>query len=282
MRLATTGAQARDEAGPGRPRAAVLTMGALHEGHASLMAHARRLVGAEGSVVVTVFVNPTQFAAGEDFSRYPRTLEADLAVCEAAGVDVVLAPDVVEVYGNPDGFRPDSVTVDPGPLGGILEGAARPGHFRGALTVVHKLLGLTGADVTVFGEKDYQQLVLVRRMCRDLSTGVTVVGSTTQREPDGLALSSRNRYLDAEERRAAGVIPRALEVVAAALPQGTDAALDAGRALLATEPLVDLDYLVVTDPELGPAPEHGPARILLAARVGSTRLIDNAPAVIGA
>ena len=261
-------------------RAVVMTMGALHDGHAELVRAARQRVGADGSVTVTVFVNPTQFGAGEDFARYPRTLAEDVALAESAGADVVFAPDAVEVYGPEQGFRDDSVTVDPGPLGGILEGASRPGHFRGVLTVVAKLMAMTRPDAAFFGEKDYQQLVLIRRMAADLSMPVEVVGVPTVRESDGLARSSRNRYLSTVDRERAAVIPQALAAAAAAASAGAEAALTAGRALLA-DPSIDVDYLVVTDPELGPPPASGPGRLLIAARVGTTRLIDNLPVTLG-
>ncbi len=257
-----------------------MTMGALHDGHAELVRAARRAVGPAGTVIVTVFVNPTQFAAGEDFSRYPRSLDADVAMSEASGADTVFAPSTADIYGTHEGFRPDSVTIDPGPLGDILEGASRAGHFRGTLTVVAKLLGITRPDLALFGEKDYQQLVLIRHMVDDLDLPVEVVAVPTAREDDGLARSSRNRYLSAEERRAAGVIPRALDAAVEAAAKGSDAALDAGRAVLAQEPGVEVDYLVVSDPDLGPAPEQGVARVLIAAVVGSTRLIDNRSAMV--
>jgi pantoate--beta-alanine ligase len=257
--------------------AAVLTMGALHSGHLSLVEEARRRVGPAGLVVLTVFVNPLQFGAGEDLSRYPRTLDADVALAQAAGVDLVWAPATDEVY--PDG--PATVTVDPGELGTVLEGGARPAHFRGVLTVVAKLLNLVGPTVTVFGEKDYQQLVLVRRMCRELELGVQVVGAPTAREPDGLALSSRNVYLSAEQREQALVLSRALAAGQQQAPAGARAALDSAWAVLATEPDVAVDYLVLTDPDLGPAPVRGAGRLLVAARLGSTRLLDNASVTLG-
>jgi pantoate--beta-alanine ligase len=258
--------------------AAVLTMGALHEGHLALAREARRIVGQHGAVLLTVFVNPLQFGPAEDLARYPRTLDADVAAAEQAGVDVVFAPDVDEVY--PDG--PATVTVDPGRLGTVLEGAARPSHFVGVLTVVAKLLNLVVPSVTVFGEKDYQQLVLVRRMCRELEMGVEVVGVPTVREPDGLARSSRNAYLTPRQRREALVLFRALAAGQKAAAQGGGAALSAARAVLDEQPEVDVDYLVLTDPELGAAPDRGPARLLVAARVGSTRLLDNLPVTVGA
>lgn len=261
--------------------ALVPTMGALHDGHASLMARARAEVGPEGRVVASVFVNPMQFAPGEDLDRYPRTFDADLAVCAREGVDVVFAPAVDELYPGGDPV----VTVSPGPLGDELEGAVRPGHFRGVLTVVAKLLGLVRPDVAVFGEKDYQQLVLVRRMVADLCLPVHVVGAETRREHDGLALSSRNRFLEPEQRRRAAALSRTLHAAQAAAPEGLDVALEAARAELRAAHGVDLDYLVVTDPDLaelpGVVPPGTPARILVAARVGSTRLIDNLALTLG-
>ena len=194
-----------------RPVGFVPTMGALHEGHASLMRTARREVGPEAPVVVSIFVNPLQFAAGEDLDRYPRTLNADLEQCAAEGVDIVFAPSVQEVYpGSAEGMVEPQVTVEPGPLATILEGRTRPGHFRGVLTVVAKLFGLVQPDVAVFGEKDYQQLVLIRQMVADLCMRVRIVGAETVREPDGLALSSRNRYLHAEQREQATALSRTL------------------------------------------------------------------------
>ncbi len=181
-------------------------MGALHAGHAGLMARARQEVGADAPVVASIFVNPLQFAPGEDLDRYPRTFDADLKVCEQEGVDIVFAPSVEEVYPGGD----PQVTVDPGPLATVLEGKSRPGHFHGVLTVVAKLFGLVRPDVAVFGEKDYQQLALIRRMVYDLCMDIEVVGAETVREPDGLALSSRNRYLDADQRWRAAALARTL------------------------------------------------------------------------
>ena len=287
--LAPTRAELADLLAParreGRTVALVPTMGALHEGHASLVRDARERAG-DGPVVVSVFVNPLQFGAGEDLDRYPRTLETDLETCARAGADLVFAPSVEEVYPGGD----PQVTVEPGPLATRLEGATRPGHFRGVLTVVAKLLGLVRPDVAVFGEKDYQQLVLVRRMVADLCLGVDVVGSPTVREPDGLALSSRNRFLGPEERLEAVALHHTLSALRDAAPQGLDAALAAARAELRAADGVDLDYLEITDPDLGPlsdtcgggppGPDGAvgavvPARALIAARLGSTRLIDN-------
>lgn len=187
-------------------RAVVMTMGALHDGHAELIRTARSIAGADGEVVTTVFVNPLQFGAGEDLDRYPRTLDSDVKIAEQAGADVVFAPSADEVY---PGGEPQ-VRVAAGPMGERLEGASRPGHFDGMLTVVAKLLHLTAADIALFGQKDAQQLALVRRMVRDLNFPVEIVGVPTVREDDGLALSSRNRYLSAEERRTALALSQAL------------------------------------------------------------------------
>jgi pantoate--beta-alanine ligase len=252
-------------------------MGALHDGHASLLRRARHLAGEAGAVVASVFVNPMQFGPGEDLERYPRTLEADLELCRGEGVDVVFAPGVEEVY---PGGEPE-VTVDPGPLGSVFEGWVRPTHFRGVLTVVAKLFGLVAPDVAVFGQKDYQQLVLVRRMVADLCMPVEIVGAETCREPDGLALSSRNRYLDERGRAVAAVLSRALRTGRSAADSGAAAALLAAQGVLDDEPDLDVDYLVLTDPDLGVAPEQGPARLLVAGRVGATRLIDNVELMLG-
>jgi pantoate--beta-alanine ligase len=250
------------------PVALVPTMGALHEGHRTLVRAAKEKAA---TVVVSVFVNPTQFGPNEDFDRYPRTWDADLAALAEEGADLVFHPDVDEVY--PPGAL--GVTVHPGPLGEVIEGAVRPGHFAGVLTVVAKLFGLVRPDVALFGEKDYQQLTLIRAMARELALGVEVVGVPTVREEDGLALSSRNRYLEPAERAAALAISAALRAGAAAGPEGADAVLSAARAVLAAERALVPDYLELTDPDLGPAPAAGPARLLTAVRAGSTRLLDN-------
>jgi pantoate--beta-alanine ligase len=249
--------------------AVVMTMGALHDGHRRLMRAARER---SAFVVVTIFVNPLQFGPSEDFEKYPRTLDADVEACRAEGVRVVFAPSRDEIY---PGGAPQ-ITMTAGPLGEILEGASRPGHFGGMLTVVEKLLLLTRADVAYFGEKDFQQLALVRRMVVDLELGVEIVGVPTVREPDGLALSSRNRYLDADQRRAALALSRALREGAA--HTDADSALAAAAKILDDEPGIRVDYLALTGADLGPPPAAGgPARLLVAARVGATRLIDNVP-----
>lgn len=266
----------------------VPTMGALHDGHASLIREARRQVGPAGAVVVSIFVNPLQFAPGEDLERYPRTLEDDLALCAAQGADVVFAPSAAEVYpgGVRAGATDERTTIDPGPLAGQLEGVVRPTHFRGVLTVVAKLFGLVRPDVAVFGQKDYQQLVLIRQMATDLCLGIEVVGAETVREPDGLAMSSRNRYLDVEQRVQARALNQALHAAQEAACWGPDVAMEAARAELRQAHGVDLDYLELRAADLTPLPdpvvEGTPARILIAARVGSTRLIDNLPVVLGA
>jgi pantoate--beta-alanine ligase len=259
---------AEDTAAANGEIAVVMTMGALHDGHRELMRVARQR---SAFVVVTIFVNPLQFGPNEDFEKYPRTLEADVEACRAEGVDVVFAPSRDEVY---PGGAP-SITMNAGPLGELLEGASRPGHFAGMLTVVEKLLMLTRADVAYFGEKDFQQLALIRRMASDLELGVEIVGVPTVREPDGLAMSSRNRYLSPDERRSALALSQALREGAA--HTDADTVLSSARKILADEPGVRVDYLALTGPDLGAPPESGSARLLVAARVGTTRLIDNVP-----
>ena len=254
--------------------ALVPTMGALHDGHVQLMKHARPLAQ---TLVVSIFVNPTQFAPGEDLDAYPRTLEADLERCDEAGVDVVLVPDVATMY--PDGTD-SGLVVEPGPLGRVLEGEQRPTHFRGVLTVVAKLFGIVRPEVAVFGEKDYQQLVLIRRMVRELSMGVDVVGCPVVREADGLAMSSRNVYLGADDRARAGVLHRALAAGVDAARSGADAVLAAARAVLDAEG-VDPDYLALTGSDLRAPVEGQEARLLVAARIGTPRLLDNTGLVLG-
>ncbi|MCU1656042.1 MAG: pantoate/beta-alanine ligase [Pseudonocardiales bacterium] len=250
------------------PVGLVPTMGALHAGHEALLAAARADCT---SVVATVFVNPLQFGPSEDLARYPRTLDADLAMCERAGVDLVWAPGVEDVYPLGDPL----VTISPGSLGSVLEGAVRPTHFAGVLTVVAKLIGLVRPDRAYFGQKDYQQLALIRRMAQDLELGAGIVGVPTVREPDGLALSSRNVYLSPDDRREALAISSALSAGRDAARGGASAVLAVASAVLADAPGVKVDYLELRGPDLGPPPGHGPARLLVAARVGTTRLIDN-------
>jgi len=278
--LAETLAPARAE---GRRVVLVPTMGALHGGHRALLRQARARAGEDGIVVTSVFVNPLQFGPTEDLARYPRTFDADLKLCSAEGVELVFAPAVDEMYPlDPvQGTHEPEVTLDPGVIGEVLEGASRPTHFRGVLAVVAKLFGLVRPDVAVFGEKDYQQLVLVGAMARDLCLGVEVVGAPTVRDDDGLALSSRNRYLDEVQRRTALGLSRALRAGAETAGDGAEAALAAARGVLADDPALELDYLAVTSPGLGDPPESGEARMLVAARVGRTRLIDNTALFLG-
>ncbi len=267
--LADIHAVTRTLRGAGRRIVLVPTMGALHEGHRELIRHARLAKGS-ALTVVSIFVNPLQFGAGEDLERYPRPLEADLDICRAEGVELVLNPGVEDMY--PVGA---DTTVSPGPLGTELEGAVRPGHFTGVLTVVATLFHAVAPDVAYFGEKDYQQLVLIKKMARDLDFPLDVVGVPTVREPDGLALSSRNAYLSADDRPRAAVLRRALQAGSSVSAHGPDAVLEAARAVLALEPALVVDYLELRDPDLRPDPHEGPARLLVAARLGRTRLIDN-------
>ncbi|MGW0855381.1 pantoate--beta-alanine ligase [Streptomyces sp. NPDC002690] len=325
----------------GARRVVVMTMGALHDGHGTLVRAAREAAGPDGQVVVTVFVNPLQFGEAADLDRYPRTLEADLAVASAAGADVVFAPSAEEVYPGGD----PQVRITAGPMGERLEGASRPGHFDGMLTVVAKLLHLTRPDEALFGQKDAQQLALVRRMVRDLNFGITITAVPTVRDADGLALSSRNRFLSPVQRHTALALSAALfaardrlaaqhalreralatgglvrdgrdgpahtgtdrvaglnalgesrlaaDAQAVALaPHGStaEAVRAAARTVLedaahAAEPLV-LDYLALVDPadftEVPDDRDGGQAVLLVAARVGDTRLIDNIPLDLGA
>ncbi|CNE01488.1 pantoate--beta-alanine ligase [Mycobacterium tuberculosis] len=275
-------ARTREELAAARARiegtlAFVPTMGALHEGHLSLMRQAR---GSADAVAVSIFVNPLQFGPGEDFDRYPRTFDADVEACAGEGVDLIFAPTREVMY--PD---EPQVTVKSGPMGEVVEGAARPGHFDGMLTVVLKLLNLVRPDVAIFGEKDAQQLAMIRRMVADLNVPVRIMGGRTVREPDGLALSSRNRYLSAAERGTALALSRALRAGADAAAEGPDAVLDAARAVLdkaaAADPPLALDYLVLVDAATFAPAVAGPAVLAVAGRVGATHLIDNVHLQLG-
>ena len=250
------------------PLGLVPTMGALHGGHAALIRAARDVCSA---VLVSIFANPMQFGPHEDLSSYPRPLDADLRMCAELGVEAVWTPRHADVYPG----RQPLVTIDPGPLGAQLEGLVRPAHFAGVLTVVAKYFTLIKPAVGFFGEKDYQQLVLIRRMAADLDLGVAVVGVPTVREPDGLALSSRNAYLSPAERQKALALSRALFAGRNAAAGGAHGVITAATDVLAAAPGVTVAYLELRNPELGEAPDHGPARLLAAARVGRTRLIDN-------
>ena len=266
---------------PGGQLLLVPTMGALHDGHRALLRRARELAGPGGAVAVSIFVNPLQFGPNEDLDSYPRTLDTDLTACQAEGADLVFAPSVREMYPQEQLIR-----VDPGPTGQILEGEFRPGFFYGVLTVVLKLFSLVRPDIAVFGQKDAQQLVLVRRMCADFGLGIAIEAVPTVRAADGLALSSRNNYLSPAERAVAPVLYQALSAGAAAARSGPAAVVAAAQAVLdgparfaSTSPRVD--YLALVDARsyapvrLDDLEFHGSAVLAIAARVGTTRLIDN-------
>lgn len=256
--------------------AVVMTMGALHEGHASLIRLARSRCA---TVIVTIFVNPLQFSPDEDLDRYPRTFTDDLALCAREGAALVFAPDRDQLYPYGDPV----VRISAGALGDVLEGAHRQGHFDGVLTVVNKLLNLTQPMVAVFGEKDAQQLAVIRQMVRDLDMGLDVVTGPLVRDPDGLAMSSRNRYLSDSDRQSALTLSRALEKGAAMALDGPAAVLAVAAAELAAEPALDVDYLALVDDNTWtPATDDTVAgRLLVAARIGATRLIDNVPVDLG-
>jgi pantoate--beta-alanine ligase len=265
------------------PVVLVPTMGALHDGHRALLRAARQISGQNGSLVVSVFVNPLQFGVGEDLDRYPRTLTDDLAACAEEGVDVVFAPAHDQMYP-----AEQMITVHPGPMGEVLEGTFRPGFFEGVLTVVLKLFNLVKPDVAVFGEKDAQQLALVRRMVTDLNLPVAIESVGTVRDPDGLAISSRNRHLSVAERGTALALSAALRAGAAAAEGGSEAVLIAAEAMLSAagkaDPPLATDYLALADPATFthvPAGFNGRALLLVAATVGKTRLIDNTAVHIG-
>ena len=283
-------ARTRAELGAARARlrapvVLVPTLGALHEGHVSLLRAGRRFAGPGGSVLVSIFVNPLQFGPAEDFDQYPRPLERDLEICGQEGASAVFVPGDREMYP-----APPQVTVDPGPVGRILEGEFRPGFFTGVLTVVLKLLQRTRPQVAGFGEKDAQQLLLIRQMVTDLNLDVRIEPVPTHRDRDGLATSSRNRYLSAAERATALALPRALSAATADAADGPKAALAAATARLdeaaAADPPLRPDYLALADPATfapidAGSGHRGPALLLVAARVGGTRLIDNTSLTFG-
>jgi pantoate--beta-alanine ligase len=268
-------------AGLSGPVVLVPTMGALHAGHEQLLRAARALAGPRGSVVVSIFVNPLQFGPSEDLDRYPRTLDEDLAQCARAGAQLVFAPSAAEMY---PGGKPE-VTVDPGPMGQVFEGHFRPGFFGGVLTVVLKLFHLTRPATAVFGQKDAQQLALVRRMVTDTNTDIAIESVPIVRDADGLATSSRNRYLSAADRAVALTLPGALRAGQARAAEGAVAVLAAAQEVLAAEPALAVDYAAVVDPDtfgpVGPG-QAGPALLVAAAGAGGTRLIDNVPVVLAA
>jgi len=274
-KVVTTIAEVREivaaERAAGRRVSLTPTLGALHDGH---LAHLTRASELAETRFVSIFVNPLQFGPNEDLAKYPRTLDDDLDRLGTLGVPYVFAPTAHEMY--PDG-EPE-VRVSAGKIGTLYDGRSRPGHFDGVLTVVAKLLLIVTPDVVTFGQKDAQQLYLVKRMVHDLNIPVRVEAIEIVREDDGLALSSRNRYLDTKERRAARVLSGALDAAASSADRGIDAVVAAAQSTLMGEPLVDLDYLKIVNPETFlPVDDdyRGPALVLVAARVGTTRLIDN-------
>ncbi|MFC7579820.1 pantoate--beta-alanine ligase [Schaalia naturae] len=258
-------------------RALVMTMGALHEGHLSLVRRARELAD---HVVVSIFVNPAQFAPGEDYDAYPRTLDADLAALRTVGAEVVFAPQPGEVYPVPASF-----TLDPGPIARVLEGATRPTHLAGVALIVTKVINLVRPDVALFGQKDAQQLAMVRLLVRDLDLPVRIEGVPIARDTDGVARSSRNQYLSADERVRARALSRALREGTRVADEGGAASAVAAtaRRVLAAEPDVGVDYVALADADTFEVRGEGddaaaagrPAYLLVAARVGATRLIDN-------
>lgn len=259
--------------------AVVMSLGALHAGHISLIETAKKHAD---HVIVTIFVNPLQFGEGEDFTKYPRTLDADKKLLAEAGIDLLFAPTGAEMY--PDG--PTGVTVTPGPLANLWEGATRPGHFAGVLTVVAKLLHLTTPDVAIFGQKDAQQVAVISRMVADLNWPVELIIGPTLREADGLAMSSRNRYLNPQERQDALALSQALTAATRAAEHGETAheVKQAAVDVMASYSRVEVDYVALMHPlDLSDvsADYKGPATLAIAASVGTTRLIDNAPLTIG-
>jgi pantoate--beta-alanine ligase len=259
----------------GKSRVLVPTMGALHRGHGELIRIARDAAGREGEVAVSIFVNPLQFAPGGDYERYPRPETDDEEFCRSAGVDLIFRPSAEEMYASDF-----SVSVEENSLSRTLCGKSRPGHFRGVCTVVAKLFHILAPDAAVFGEKDFQQLAIIRRMVRDLNFPIEIIGAPTVREADGLACSSRNQYLNAEERQQGPVLQRALQEarrLSARRERSTTAILDAARKVIATAPLARIDYLEIVNAEtLQPAGKAGPdSLIAVAAFFGQTRLIDN-------
>jgi pantoate--beta-alanine ligase len=276
-RLVTTRAQLAVARGAMSGRVAVvMTLGALHAGHTALMDAAKE---AADVVIATIFVNPLQFGAGEDFARYPRTLDADVAVCADHGVDVIFAPGVEDMYPPAEKVE----TMAAGELGQRFEGAMRPTHFDGMLTVVAKLLRLTRPDLAVFGEKDAQQLVLIRRMVAEQAIPVEIRGVDIVREFDGLALSSRNRYLDPTQRQEALALSRALRAGADRAADGVEAVRADVTDVLGAAAGVVVDYVAVVDEQTWQDADDTTraARILVAGRLGSTRLIDNISVVLG-
>jgi pantoate--beta-alanine ligase len=253
-------------------RVLVPTMGALHKAHGELIRLAREHAGRDGEVVVSIFVNPLQFEAGSDYERYPRPENRDEEFCRNAGVDFLFRPSVAEMYSDDR-----SVFIDESSLSKALEGRSRPGHFRGVCTVVAKLFNILSPDAAVFGEKDFQQLAIVRRMVRDLNFKIEIVAVPTVREEDGLACSSRNQYLDGEERTEAVVLYKALLAAARSGEKSAEALVDLVRKTIGQAPLARIDYVGLVDAEsFVPIEIVRPNSLLaLAVFIGKTRLIDN-------
>jgi pantoate--beta-alanine ligase len=271
MKILTAIAEVRAEARR-KPRVLVPTMGALHKAHGELIRVAREAAGKNGEVAVSIFVNPLQFEPGSDYERYPRPEEADEEFCRSAGVDLLFRPSAEEVYANDR-----STFVEEISLSSTLEGKSRPGHFRGVCTVVAKLFNILAPDAAVFGEKDFQQLAIVRRMVRDLNSQVDIIAMPTLREEDGLACSSRNRYLSREERKQAAVLFKALRAAESSGKQSATDIVALARKVISEAPLARIDYVEVVDAEsLQPVEMAGPNTVLLlAVFFGKTRLIDN-------
>jgi pantoate--beta-alanine ligase len=254
------------------PRVLVPTMGALHKAHGELIRIARKHTGDDGEVAVSIFVNPLQFEPGSDYERYPRPEKADEEFCRIAGADILFRPGAGEMYA---GDR--SVFVDESSLSNVLEGKSRPGHFRGVCTIVAKLFNILSPDAAVFGEKDFQQLVIIRRMVRDLNFKIDIIAAPTLREEDGLAYSSRNRYLNLEERKQATVLRKALVAAANSDKKSARDVVDLARKMISEAPLARIDYVELVDAEtLQPVETARPNSLLaLAVFFGKTRLIDN-------
>ena len=259
------------------PTVAVFTMGALHDGHQKLIKYARQYINEKlsgnGKVVVSIFVNPTQFNNSADLEKYPRDLDADLKICKELQVDVVFAPTAQEMYPTGETL----IKISQPPMASILEGQSRPGHFVGMLTVVNKLLNITNPVATFFGEKDFQQLVLVQQMVADLNLPIQVIGVPTVRDEDGLALSSRNKRLTAKERQVASQIPATLSLIKHSLTEGhtLTKAKELGLEYLTKFPELRIDYLELRNEQLGIPTENESVRALIAVQIGELRLIDN-------
>jgi len=271
MRIITTIAEAHTQPHAKR-RVLVPTMGALHKAHGELIRVGREHAGSGGEVALSIFVNPLQFEPGSDYERYPRSEKTDEEFCRNAGVDLLFRPNVPEMYAEDH-----SVIVEESALSNTLEGKSRPGHFRGVCTVVAKLFNVLLPDAALFGEKDFQQLVIVRRMVRDLNFKTTIIAVPTVREDDGLACSSRNQYLNLEERKQAPVLRKALLAAADAGKKSARDVVDLAREVISEAPLARIDYVELVDAEtLQPVETAGPNSLLaLAVYFGKTRLIDN-------